>query len=900
MMMDRVRGVLRQLRVFVDRDAVDHEMDEELAFHIEMETRNNVKRGMSPSDARRAATLAFNGVERTKELVREGRWTRIVEETATDIRLGARSLMRTPMFTTIALLTLAIGIGANAALFAVLNALLFRSPAGMDATNVVWVDNRTAMRKLSYPDFVDLRAAGARALDLAAFFDADVGIAVGDGDAMRATAYLVSANYFDVLGARPPMGRGFFAEEEAVGGRSGVAVISDGMWRRVFNGDRAAVGSVIRVNGRQVTVVGVAPPKFAGADLESGADLWLPIGAQPIAMPRIYDVLGSRGHTVVTAVGRLRAGTDAVAAQSLMRAASRNLPRETEASPTPEFDVSAALRKAAPRPVLTLYPMRGWMRQGSFKEMQRALAAGWIITGLLLLIVCANIANLLLSRSAVRQREFGVRAALGARRARLVRLLTTEALVLSFSALVPALLLAFQGARLFERTFLNPIAPIHASIDARMLLFSIGAAILSAVIFGLAPALRFSRPDVIGILKGGGNGGLQRTRTQRIFVVAQVSLSMVLLLAGALFMRLLHESRSARLGFDPGHVAVATFDAYTRGLKPVQMDQLFDRMKTAVARIPGVSAASAPTYAPFKGGAMSMSVVPTERRADSTAAVHATGMGVSPGYFDVLSIRLLRGRLLAAGDEPASAPRAAVISELLARRIWGSQNPIGRTLTLDESNDPTTVVGVVADTRDVSLSGELEPQVYVPYNHSLHLAESHLLVRTSRDPASLLPDIRRAIHGVDPDLALFDMQTMRAAIGEEMSVISRLAILIASFGVVAVFLAGIGLYGIVAFSVLGRTREIGVRVALGARRSDVVMGFVREGVALTCIGLLAGSALAYAFGRLLASLVEELHPTDPLALAAVTITLMTISVAASMIPALRAGRVDAMTSLRAE
>jgi predicted permease len=899
MIMDRVRGLLKQLRVFGRRTEVDREMDEELAFHLDMEARSYVARGMSPEDARRAAMLAFNGVERTKELVREGRWTRFIEETVSDVLLAVRSLRRTTLFTTIAVLTLAVGIGANGALFALLNSVLYRAPGGIDATNVVWVDVRSPMRQISYPDFRDLRAAASRAVTLASYLDTSVGIAVGDGDATHATAHLVSANYFDVLRAKPQIGRGFHPEEEAIGGSSAVAVISDAMWRREFSASRSVVGRSVRINGHTFTVVGVAPRKFSGTELGQGADLWLPMGAQPLAMPRGYDVLGSRDHGEVHMIGRLANGIDGQLAQSLLRTAAGNLPRESSVKAATDGSEPSRAR-ALRRPALDVYPMRGWVRGGTFGEMRVVLAASWILTGLLLLIVCANIANLLLSRSAVRQREFGVRAALGARRSRLVRLLTTEALVLSFAATGPALFIAIQGARMCERIFLTPLAPLHVTIDARMLLFSIASAALCAIIFGLTPALRFSRPDVVSILKGGLANGLRRTKAQRFFVVAQVSMSVVLLVASALFLRRVQDARNADIGFDPDHVVVATFDAYTRGLKPDQMQQLFERMSAATRRIPGVSAVSAPTFAPFKGGAMMMSAAAMERRADTTASVSAVGSGVSPGYFDVLGAHLLRGRYLQPSDEIAAAPRVAVVSEALAQRLWKSSNVIGRTLSLDGADEPTTVVGVVADMRDSDLSGPIQLRVYVPYNRSLHLAESHLLVRSSRDAASLMPDVRRAIHDVDPDLALFDMQTLRATIGENVAFVSRLAMVVGSFGIIAIFLAGIGLYGIVAFSVLGRTREIGVRVALGARPSRVVMDFVRQGVVLTLVGIVAGTGLALAFGRLLATMFEGLHSADPFAIGGVAITLILISVAASIVPALRAGRVDAMTSLRAE
>jgi predicted permease len=883
---DRIRGLYKQLRSLVNGRVVDAEMDEELAFHIEMETRANIENGMSGTAARRAALLSFHGVDRTKELVREARWTRVIAETLMDARIAARSLRRTPSFTLIALTTLSLGIAANGTIFGLLNALLFRPPTGVTAKDVVWVSGAGRMRHISYANFQDIRADAEPAVDVAAYLQTDVGAAAGSGDAIHANADLVSDNYFAVLRVPLSLGRAFVAAEDGGGGNSSVVVLGNGLWRKLFGADPSAVGRVIRVNGHPFTVIGVAAPGFTGTDVQVAIDMWVPAASQPLVMPRKFDVLGNREFDQFDMVGRLMPGANAAHAEVLLTNSLRNVLSENHI----KVKVPAVMRVS---------PMRGWVPPGQIAEMTAILAAAWITTSIVLLIVCANIANLLLSRSAARQREFGVRAALGARRGRIIRMFTVEALVLSFAACFIAVFLAWIGGRLFQETFLASVLTLDVAIDIRTLAFSMAAATGSALLFGTVPALRFSRPDVMSVVKGG-TAGLHRTRAQQFFVIAQVALSVVLLVTGALFVQRMRDAARVDPGFDASHVVLATFDVNTRGYTPAQETDLFARLHTSLSQLPGVVAVTAPSFAPFSHAAMFTGVVLPENAHNPDAPSQgAVMLGVSPEYFRTLSIPLVDGRYLNERDDGGSA-KAAVVSETFARMMWKNVNPTGRQFFTDTDSPAITVVGLVRDARMLDLNSAPEAVFYLPYSQTYHLPESSVLLRTSGDPGAILGSVRSAVRGVDPDLALFDLAPLSTKVDEKMRYASGFATIVAGFSVLALVLSGIGLYGLVSFSVVGRTREIGVRMALGARPATVVRGFIREAIVLSCVGLVVGGFLAFGFGKLLATAVDGIGGANPLSMSGVAVLLLVVGVVASAVPALRAGQVDPMTSLRAE
>ena len=889
-LIDRVRGLSRQARVLVRRGEVDAELDEELAFHVEMEAREYERAGMSAEEARRAALVSFNGVERTKELVREGRWVRVVEDVFTDARQAVRSLTRTPTFSTIAVLTLALGIAANGTMFGMMNALLFRAPPGVTADGRVTVESYS--REFTYANYADLRDQTSSVIDLAAYRSTEIGIGIPGELPVPATAQMVSPNYFAVLGVTMQAGRGFVADDDYAGTRSMVVVISDGLWRSMFGADPGAAGRTIRVNGHPFTVVGIAPPGFIGTDIEGATNVWTPARAQPLVMPRGYDVLGGRGFGDFTVFGRLVTpnGETAQVAQ-VLSAAYRNIMIANDI-PT--------IRKGTDRARVIVTPIRGWLPASVLgsKGAASVMAAAFTVTGLVLLIVCANIGNLLLSRSAARQREFGVRAALGARRFRLIRMFTTEAMVLAFAAGFLSISISLVAARQFQQLFTADMAPLHITIDARTLGFAACMAFLSALLFGLVPALRFSRPDVMGVIKGG-DSRLHGTRAQKFFVVTQVALSVVLLVTAALLLQHFRDAQRRDVGFDPSHLLVGSFDVNTRGLDTTRTAELFERMRATLARVPGVRAVSAPTFAPFTTGAMLIGVALPERLGSDADASRALGLGVTAGYFEALELPLLAGRYLNATDD-RSRDTVAVVSESFAREMWGNADPVGRIFLMRRDSSKVRVVGVVADARVSDLDSDPLPQVYTPYSQTLHLAEANVLMRTSADPALLIPAVRQAMRSVDSDLALFGLDPMPRLIARKMAYTAGIAKIVSAFGVLALVLAAIGLYGLVAFSVVGRTREIGVRMALGAQSGRVVAGFITEALKLSLIGIVIGGFLAYGFSKLVAAMVEGVRTDDPVPMVTVAICLLITTVAASAIPAFRAGGIDPMQSLRTE
>lgn len=814
-----------------------------------------------------------------------------------DLRYAFRALRRNPGFTAIAVLTLALGIGANTTVFSWMEGLVLNPfPAVRESSRLVSVKLMTKNgpgSSMSYPAFAALRD-GAHTLDgLTAYQFYEFGLQdrMTDGPAQPVWGVFASENYFSVLGVRPVLGRAFVASD-TVSGAPPVVVLGNGLWRHRFAADPGVIGRVVRLNGHDVTVVGVAPPSFAGSFAGFEFELWVPLST--------YDELGDYKGKLATpyswwliAFGRLKPGVSVAQARADLDLVGRQVAREY-----PGMGAVSA----------TAQPFDGGGARAMLAPTFTALLG---VTALVLLIVCATLANLLLARAATRRRELGVRGALGAGRSRLARQLLVECLALAIPGAVLGVLLAAWG-----RSALGALIPtngmplaLDTPIDTRVLAFVTVVTIVAVLVFGLAPALRASRPDLATVLKNGTPGsGLSRSRMRGAFVVAQVALSLVAVVSAALFVRTLHALDHLDPGFrDPSHVLLVSTDFGFAGIRDASvMRATVDRLVERTATVPGVSAVAVADHVPMGlngGDNWSVSVPGYAPRKDEIMSVGITY--ITPDYFDVMRIPLLQGRAIAASDPVGGSARPIVVNETFANHYLPGRNPLGAPVALGLAREPNAVIVGVAHNvvrwfNDVAtLAAPAEPAVYAAYAGS-PVAAITLHVRTSGDPFAVLPSVRSAIAEVAPSLPIMSPVTLDDYARGAFFLQRVGATVLSALGGVALLLAALGLYGVTAQSVTERTRETGVRIALGATARQVITSFVQEGAQLAVIGVSIGAVVALAVGQLLATQLYGVHGRDPLTLVATALLLAAVALLASYIPARRATRVDPIIALRVD
>ncbi len=809
-----------------------------------------------------------------------------------DLRYAARSLLRSPGFALVAVVTLALGIGANTALFGLLNALLFRSLPGLnDADRLLWVSHVFRPVGVAFPmpysDHLAYRDRAGVFSDRAVVTGAPA--ALGGGEPERVRAQLVSANFFQTLGVRPALGRAFLPEEGRTPGTHSVAVISDALWRRRFDADPRVIGRRVVVNGTSFTVVGVAPPRFGGLEIEKPADLWVPVMMHAQVMPTADDLFNPHGGPRFSVIGRLRPGVSAEQADAAVRTVARQL---AAASPKQWEQIRAAVA-----------PVRGLVGPDDRDTPPLvALAAG--VTGIVLLIACANLANLLLARGAARRREIGIRLALGASRARIIRQLLTESTLLALLGGALGLLVAFWATDVFLA--LLPISvPLDFTLDARVLGVTLALALGTGLLFGLAPALGAARPDVVPALKEDTGGGVRRSRLQGTLVVAQVALSLVLLVGAGLLMRSLQKAGGLDVGFDGrADVLTASLDLGVQGYTPEASRAFYRELLARAEALPDVRSASLAALVPLNGTMFGTEVTiegrPPEPARFGTGNMHFLN-NVWPGFFRTIGTPLVRGRDFTAEDREG-APGVVILNETAARRFWPGEDPLGKRIRLGDEESPLlTVVGIAKDGRYDGLGEDEATYFYRPEMQApSYRSDLTLFVRTTGDASRLIPALRAEVRTMDPNLPVFHVRTLQQVIDEQLSGHRIGRLLLAGFGGLAMLLAMIGLYGVMAYRVAQRTREIGVRTALGARGRDVLALFVGEGVRLAAIGIGLGLVLAAALARVLRSVILGVTPTDPATFAAVTLLLTGVALLASYLPARRAARVEPIIALRSE
>ncbi len=851
----------------------DLELDEELAGHMRMAIEERVARGERREDAQRAARREFGNLGVVKEVTRDmwgGGW---FERLLQDVRYGARTLRRSPAFTIVALSTLALGIGATTAMFTVVHGVLLRPlpyPRSDRLMRIAYDYPKSPFITeggISDRQWVDTRSRYRTFTRVAAFTPGFVTLA-NAGDPVRLQEASVAAGLFETLGIAPALGRTFGRDDELVSGEP-VVVLGDALWRERFGADANVVGRTITLDGVRHTVLGVMPQGFA---YPLDARLWRPLRLE----------LAPNRFQILSVIGRLRDGA-------------------TRAQALAELDGLAAADRARDSVIARVTPLKDTV----VGDVTRSLLVFAGAVGLVLLIACANVANLLLMRATTRRREMAVRAALGAGRPRLVRQLVTESALLWVGAGVAGAAIAVAGVRALLTLAPDGRIPRHGEIgvDAVALGFALTVSLGTGLIFGLIPALRATGSGVRDALAASARTMTGRDgRLRGALVMAEIALALVLLTGAALMMESFIRLRRVELGFRPAGLASLTVDLPDATYpSAAAMQAAHQAVLDRLGRIRGVASASAVNFVPL-GGPMIRGDIKVDGRTLPPSYLVAKP-SVSPGYFRTMAIRLRLGREFTAQDV-ASAPHVAIVSESVARQIWPDVNPIGQRISNKDVPGPgdwLTVVGVVDDVGQTSIDVHREPAIYQPIQQltqAFFLGHMSFVVRGVGDPALLLPAMRRALRDVDPNQPIGSIGTMESAISATVAEPLFQARLIGAFSIVALVLAAIGIYGVVAYSVAERTREIGIRVALGAGRGAVVGMVLRRLLVLLVPGVVLGVVGALATTRVLSSLLFDIRPNDPATFVSVAVLLAAVAIVAGMMPARRASRVDPLVALR--
>jgi predicted permease len=800
-----------------------------------------------------------------------------------DIRFAWRMLVSRPSFTLVAILILGLGIGANATIFSWVETVVLQPLPGVDVSPLVAVHGKTPSRddlSFSYPNFVDLRSAHPDAVeDLIAFRGVALNLR-GNGEPLRVWGEMVTPNFFEVLRVKPVLGRGFLESEGTVPGQAPVAVLSYSAWQKYFDGDAGIIGRSITLNGRAFTVIGVAPEGFRGTMAGLALDVFVPLTLQRAFMSG--DRLGQRGSSFLQVYGRLAPGATLERAQASLDVAAARLAKDH-----PENDGRGIIVE----PV--------W-RDGAAGLLLPVMATLMAVVGVVLLIACANLAGLMLARAAGRQREVAVRLAVGASRGRVVRQFLVESALIAAAGGVAGIVLASWTSGLLMA--LMPPTPFPVAFDAsvspRVILFSIAATFVAAVAFGVFPAVRASRPDVSSTLKDAAasvSGGAARARVRNSLVVVQVALSLLLLICAALFVRGLSRASGADPGYAMRDGVIAAVDLLPNGYDEARGSALHRELLAHVEALPGVQSATVAYSMPLDiSGGSDMGIDIDGYQPAAGEEVGAAYNRVGPRYFETMGIPIVAGRAIDHRDVEGRQ-LSVVVNETMAKRYWGGAAALGRIIRF--GSGPAVIVGIAKDGKYKLLNEDPRNYVYVPIAQYFR-HDALLIVRTAGDPAAVIPSLHAQIRKLDPNLPLFDVRTVAEHMTMSVFIPRMASMILAVFGGLALLLAVVGLYSVVAFGVAQRTREIGVRVALGASRGSIVGLVLRQGMTLTAIGLLLGGALAAAAAQALRSQLMGVAPTDVPSFAGTAALLALVALLACAVPALRAARLDPVRALR--
>ena len=909
-------NIRRVFRLGAGPQRIEREVDDELAYHLEQKTRDLVARGMSRDDAEREAHRQFGDMRQVRESLitidseheRVRQRINFVEELGQDLRYAMRMLRRTPAFTATVVLTLAVGIGANTSIFTLVDAVVLRQLPVRNPEELVALGNTARVGGLSmgsyntalysYPLYKDVRDRNQIVSGLIASGRTprlDVQLVSGE-EPHRARGRLVSANYFKVLGVGAQAGRVFDGSEDDAIGAAPVVVISDGYWTRRFERSPNAIGQHITINKSPFTIIGVAAQGFPGEIVGATNDLWIPLTMQHALQPN-QQMLDDRGSSFLLLLGRLKPGVTFEQAESGFTTLVRDILVENANANNP-----AGIYRTVNVPVSR--GAKGFSRvREDYTVPLYTLMAG---VALLLLIICANVSNLLLARAVARGREMGIRLAIGAGRARIVRQLFTECAVLALLSAAGGLLLSWWGSRLLLALAASgsAVIPLDLAMNVPVLAFTAGISILAVGIFGLVPSLRASRVNLAATMSAQGRSVVQsgmrhgrKVGGGQLLIVGQVAVSLVLLVGAGLLVRSLVSVQNAETGLDRDHMVIVSLDMRDRGYVAQRRDALTADLVSRFSRIASVRDVTYSVDGLFSGidnnNQITVAGYDGKTLADSVANYDV----VAPGYVRSIGSRVIEGREFSSADVKGALP-VAMVNETMAKHYFGSADPIGRTIRMDSTT--YTVVGVMTDIPYHELTVH-NRRFYIPWAQQAGPEdEPSFLIRTTGDPTDVVNEVRKAIRASDPVLTtewVDPLPTlMRNSISQE-RLVARLA---TGFGVLALLLAAIGLYGVLTYAVNRRTNEIGLRVALGAQQSDVLRMVVGDALRLVVVGLAIGAPLAIAATRLLRSQLHGVEPTDPIAITAALVVLALAALLAALLPARRASRLDPLVALRAD
>lgn len=862
------------------RRRVEEDLDAELQYHLGMKIDEYLAKGMSPAEARRSAILDMGGIELRKEECRDMRRVGFVEDLFQDLRYGFRILRKNPGFTAAAVLTLAFGIGANTAVFSVVNGVLWRSLPYEDPQRLVQVFETTRESRMTYADPADFdqwRSSSHSFDGWTAVRHSRVNITGGAPEKIGAMS--VTADFFSVMGTHAAMGR-LFSPPEYQSPESSLVVISHDLWQRRLGGDSKTIGQSLILDGKSYTIIGVLPREFTiGETLRGPIDCWF--RQDPRADP------SRSGHTLIV-IGRLRQGLGIERAQAEMDLIARRLQREF-----PKTNAGCGIK------LVSLYQVV----VGDVHRQVLILAGA---VAFVLLIACANVANLLIARGANRARELAVRSSLGAARARLVRQLLTESILLAFFGGLLGLVLASWGLKALMGLSPQNLPGLNAiGIDWTVFGFLIVASLLTGLVCGIVPALQVSKTDLGLGLKETRSAGTRRRRFNRVLVVVEISLSLVLLVASGLLINSFIRLHGVPSGFDPGNVL--TLRVSPSGSKYMKgkvydsnlIQQTYLRLLEKLERLPGTDTAAIGSI-PFLGG-MPVDIYVEAREEPIELNIHP----VSPNYFRVLRIPLIAGRTFANQDVPNTYPAVAIINRATAHSIWPGQSPIGRRISFSRPRNPnemrwTTIVGVVEDVRHRGLEGPVEESIYTLFPQFREAIGGGLLIRTGGNPLDSIAGVKQAVWSIDKEQPITRIETLEQSLARSDMPRRFNLLLISIFAVAGVALGAIGIYGVMAYSVISRINEIGIRLALGAAKPDVVGLFLRQSLWLIFVGEGIGIAGALALNGMMSKMVFGVTTTDPATYIGACTLWTLVGLLATYLPAHRAANVDAMTALRCE
>jgi predicted permease len=852
------------------RRTVEHELDDELAFHLEQLVNRHVAAGLSHDEAMRRARLELGGIHQVKEAHMDARGGRLLDDLSNDLRYAVRQIRRSPGFAVLAVLCLGLGIGANTSIFTALNSVLFRPLAGADPGRLVRI-SRGSSASFSYSDFRDLQARGRQLAGLTASFPMESDLEV-DGVSEFVAAEVVAANYGAVLGVAPVLGRWFTSDTEPV------AVISYAVWQKRFGASTNVLGKRIGSEAQSYRIAGVAPRAFTGTFGPFRTDIWVPMRTRP----RLASMLDDRSRPLVMVFGRLRSGSTMAQASAELSVIQRQLVAEHGVS-------------TDPLPPIVAEPIRGFPNPGGRRLVALSASLLMIVVGVVLLIACVNVANLLLVRGSLRRRELAIRQALGATRSRLMRQLLTESLVLAIGGGMSGLVLALWTTRLLERATpsMRSAFPIDLalSLDWRVIAFAAGLSIVTTLVCGLVPAWRGSRTSGVAGFKGEIGGSVRRRRP--FGLVAQVALSFVLLLiAGNVIETLLRLQVT-----DPGFAVSGRLYAYIYFPSPSTPEagrQLYTQTLDRLRALPGVLSASQTSALPL---------MPSGTDCVSLAGgpqLHASTSDVDLGYFHTVGIGITAGRDFTSIDLPHEAS-TIVITESLAKRLWPNRSPIGeRALVGCQSPRASVVIGVVRDSAVQDVGEAPQPRFYRPFARQYDGGLSAILLETGSDPAAMVTAVRETLLATGHNIRVYAVQPLSTYVDQSFTGVRWMAMALAGFGLLALLLAAIGLYGVIAYRVSLRTQEIGVRMALGAGRDAIFRDVVLHGLTIAVAGVVIGEVLAVPAMRALASLQVGIRAGTPSVHVVSAVMWVAVAVVACYVPAGRASRVDPMVALRHE